>query len=645
MKHILLFTSLMMFSLSFGQTLIWNDDFEATLADWNLTISTGTNDANANIWTISDEEGGVAPPGCGVASNGNKTLHVTCQGALCIGTGAIYYAGDAGMFSQPGATNKRAALIAPIATTGQTQLELVFDWIGVGQAGQDFAELEYSIDGGITWNMIWSQTPGNICGGGQGEWKEETVTLPVATENQADLRFAFNWKNDNDGAGTDPSFAVNDLRLFTNAVASAPVADFTTANFTICESDCISFTDASTGTNISAWNWTFNGATTPNSTNQNPTNICYPTAGTYDVTLSITDDNGTDNITYQITVNDCSTPNADFTTPSFTICENDCIDFTDASTGTNVSAWSWAFTGADTPTSTSQNPTNICYSTAGNYNVTLTITDDNGTDDVTYQILVNSCSTPPTAAFSADTMLVCKNDCISFTDLSTGNPTSWSWTFDGAEPAFSNQQNPTNICFDSVGVFDITLTVTNDSGTDQIINSITVLDLPVIYGIGDTIIEMGGAAMLEAFPIDQGTVFWTPEDDLDCPTCLDVIATPLLSTTYYPSLIGMNGCIGRDTVIVLVKFKEVVEVPSAFSPNGDGINDFSRVLGVGITKIDFKIYNRYGQMVFSTTDLNEGWDGTMNGEVLNQGVFVYTLSFELIDGSIGEKSGNITLVK
>ncbi|HLW29402.1 MAG TPA: gliding motility-associated C-terminal domain-containing protein [Brumimicrobium sp.] len=337
--------------------------------------------------------------------------------------------------------------------------------------------------------------------------------------------------------------------------------------------------------------------------------------------------------------------NADFTTPNFTICENDCIDFTDASTGTNITSWAWTFDGADTPTSTDQNPSNICFPTAGVYDVTLTITDDIGSDDLTYQITVNNCSSGLTAAFSVDTLLVCAGDCVSFTDLSLGDPTSWSWKFDGAEPQTSNLQNPQNICFDSSGVFDVTLTVSNGIGSDEIISSITVLELPEINGIGDTTIELGGAASLEAVPIDAGSVFWEPSESIDCPTCLDVIATPLITTNYYANIIGNNGCMGRDNVLVIVDFREIVEVPSAFSPNGDGVNDLIKVLGVGITKIDFRIYNRYGQMVFSTTDLDEGWDGTMNGEVLNQGVFVYTLTFDLIDGTSGEKSGNITLVK
>jgi gliding motility-associated-like protein len=645
MKYLLTIPFFLTMSYSFSQVLIWNDDFNGTAIDWDITLQPSPNDANANIWKINDEEGGVAPPGCGVAGNGNNTLHVGCQGAACIGTGAVYFAGDAGMSTFPAVTDIRAAYTVAIPTLGETNLEFVFDWIGVGQAGQDFAEVEYSIDGGTSWNVIWTQTAGATCGTGQGEWAEETVALPVAAENQGDLRFAFHWVNDNDGAGTDPSFAVNNLRLF--AAGTPPTASFTATSFNICEGDCIDFTDNSIGTNISAWNWTFNGGTPSSSTGQNPTNVCFATAGTYDVTLTVTDDNGTDNITQQINVTACgSGPTANFTASSTNICEGDCIDLSDNSVGTNVSGWDWAFNGATPVSSTSQNPTNICYSAAGNYDITLTVTDDNGTDNITQSITVSNCSTnPPVADFSIDTNVICKGDCISFTDLSTDNPTSWNWTFEEGNPSTSAMQSPDQVCFDSVGTFDVTLTVTNANGSDQSTTSITVLDIPQVDGYGDTIIDIGGAAELTASFTDFGEFFWDPSDNLDCDTCLYVIATPYLTTTYYPTLIAPSGCIGRDTVLVIVNFEEIVEVPSAFSPNGDGLNDRLYVKGIGIVSIDFKIFNRYGQLVYTGTDIEEGWDGTLNGEPLNQGVFVYTLEFNLINGQSGERSGNVTLVK
>lgn len=561
MKYLLIIPSILIFSYSFGQVQIWSDDFDGTAGDWDLTLQPGTNGADANIWVISDEEGGVTPPDCGVAGNGNNTLHVGCQGAFCIGTGAVYNAGDGGAGTIFAETDIRAAYTTPISTVGETGLEFVFDWIGVGDANNDFVEIEYSIDGGATWDVLWTQSPGATCGGGQGEWAEETVPLPVAAEDEADLRFAFHWVNNNDGVGSDPSFAVNNLRLFAAGTPSGPTANFTASSTNICEDDCIDLSDNSTGSNISDWDWTFNGATPVSSTDQNPSNICYSTAGTYDITLTITDDNGTDDVTQSITVSSCA-------------------------------------------------------------------------------------SDPPVADFDVDTNIVCKGDCISFTDLSTGDPTSWEWTFEEGSPSSSTSQNPSQICYDSVGTFDVTLTVTNANGSDQSSTSITVLDVPEVDGFGDTIIDIGGAAVLGAtYGGFGGDFFWDPSENLDCDDCLEVVATPYLTTTYYPTLIGPNGCPGRDSVLVVVNFEEIVEVPSAFSPNGDGLNDELFVRGIGIVTIDFKIFNRYGQMVYSSTDLEEGWDGTLNGEELNQGVFVYTLEYDLINGQSGEKSGNVTLVK
>src|SRR5690554_6788081 len=181
MKYVLLFLFSTSYLFNFSQTQIWSDDFESTAANWDLTIQTGVNDANANIWNINDNEGGVIPPGCAVKSNGDKTLHVTCQGLPCgsLGTGAVYYPGDGGLGGMPGATNIRAALIVPINTTGEAQLELSFDWMGVGEANKDFAELEYSTDGGANWNVIWSQTPAQLCQGGEDMWASQTVNLPA----------------------------------------------------------------------------------------------------------------------------------------------------------------------------------------------------------------------------------------------------------------------------------------------------------------------------------------------------------------------------------------------------------------------------------------------------------------------------------
>lgn len=291
---------------------------------------------------------------------------------------------------------------------------------------------------------------------------------------------------------------------------------------------------------------------------------------------------------------------------------------------------------------------NICFTVPGTYTVTLSVTDDNGTDTFEEIITVNDCSgigTPPVADFSYDGD-VCEGECLDFTDLSTNNPSSWQWTFNGGIPETSNEQNPSNICFDNSGNFTVTLSVSNDDGTSTFSMPVNINPNPIVNASGDTLIDLGGSADLSLTTNTAGDIVWSPSDNVNCSDCPEVIATPYITTNYTVTVTDINGCSGSDIVIVMVDNDEdIIGVPSAFSPNNDGFNDLVRVLGVGIEEMHFKIYNRYGQLVFETTDQNEGWDGVFNGQKLNQGVFAYTLEYILVNGVEGKKEGSITLIK
>jgi gliding motility-associated-like protein len=89
----------------------------------------------------------------------------------------------------------------------------------------------------------------------------------------------------------------------------------------------------------------------------------------------------------------------------------------------------------------------------------------------------------------------------------------------------------------------------------------------------------------------------------------------------------------------------LVDVPSGFSPNGDGVNDMVYVKGYGIQKMTFRIYNRWGEKVFESTEQSKGWDGRYKGEIQEMEVYGYTLKVEFFDGTKDARSGNITLLK
>lgn len=88
-----------------------------------------------------------------------------------------------------------------------------------------------------------------------------------------------------------------------------------------------------------------------------------------------------------------------------------------------------------------------------------------------------------------------------------------------------------------------------------------------------------------------------------------------------------------------------VFVPNVFSPNGDGFNDLLRVRGKGIEDLQFIVFNRWGEKVFETTDINSGWDGTYKGEPMNLSVFVYVLKGKYKNGKLIDERGNVTLMR
>ncbi|MFM7596210.1 MAG: hypothetical protein ACKO4Y_08540, partial [Flavobacteriales bacterium] len=279
MNYYLLLSLLLTYVSIEAQNIIWQDGFE-NAANWQLNQPSGLNGLDANVWVLSDAEGGVAPGGCGTANNGDKTLHVSCQGAWCIGTGATYNAGDGGLGFIDAVTHKRALCVSNINTMNTQNLSLEFDYIGIGQPGFDFGTVLYSTNGGSTWNNLQTIYPAQTCASGQGLWSHVSLPLPAQCANINNLRIGFQWQNDNDGNGSDPSLAINNVKI-TDPSQPSVTASFELSSSTPCLGDCISITNTSVGANTYAWDFG-NGQA---SSLQQPGPSCYSFPGTYTVQL------------------------------------------------------------------------------------------------------------------------------------------------------------------------------------------------------------------------------------------------------------------------------------------------------------------------------------------------------------------------
>ncbi len=138
---------------------------------------------------------------------------------------------------------------------------------------------------------------------------------------------------------------------------------------------------------------------------------------------------------------------------------------------------------------------------------------------------------------------------------------------------------------------------------------------------------------------------WSPTTALGCDTCATVSASPLQTTTYCVMVNDTNSCADTACVTVTVNLACEVGLATAFSPNGDGVNETECILGNCAVSAHLVIFDRWGEKVFETFSQSQCWDGTYKGNVLNSSVFVYYLDATLVDGTKVKRKGNITLIK
>jgi len=166
----------------------------------------------------------------------------------------------------------------------------------------------------------------------------------------------------------------------------------------------------------------------------------------------------------------------------------------------------------------------------------------------------------------------------------------------------------------------------------------------------DTILSPGQDFLLpfNLFPNYRNT--WTPDSFLSCITCSNPIAQYILNPIKYRVVFQdiFKNCFLDSSIYNIRIFPDIlVNAPTAFTPNGDGINDIYYARGFGIKKLlSFKIFNRWGQLLFYSTSEYNGWDGNYKDVPQNSDVYYYTIEGEAyIKDKIVTKEGNFMLIR
>ncbi len=239
-----------------------------------------------------------------------------------------------------------------------------------------------------------------------------------------------------------------------------------------------------------------------------------------------------------------------------------------------------------------------------------------------------------------DDSLICAGDTIL---LFAGGGETYNW-YPNSYLSNPNISNPFAFPQNSI-IYNVAVT---DSNTCVNYDSVLVVvqDIPYIY-LNDTTIIVGEEIIINHSAEDGVSYNWSPPDGLSCTDCPNPTINTLDPITYTVVMIDSLGCyIVEQDIDIEIRNEFTVDVPTAFTPNGDFVNDIVYVRGWGIKElIEFSIYNRWGQLMFKSNDMNYGWDGKFKGKPQNMDTYVFYVKVKFYNDQIVDKKGTFNLFR
>jgi len=468
---------------------------------------------------------------------------------------------------------------------------------------------DYTITGPAVANIASATTDPNCAATGYTNW----VMLQLAQPLSVPGNYIVHNKMGTDGDGIIDTCisAQNTAEIIAFTPVIKPSAAFSNQVKFGCTMDTVTLSHPG-GNGANLWLWTFADGST--ATGQTVTKTFPVSTITTAVQLKVDNSFCNDMVTQNITLDNAFKAAFAFD-PNDTACIKSPVAFINNSIGKNLQ-YLWQL--GDNTQFAGQTPPPHVYITSNAYNVKLIVTDPYGCTDIASSIL--QITAMPTIDFTGLAAQYCTDKTISLAKVISNNIFTYTWD-NGDGSTFTNQPR-VQFSYPKQGAYTITLTGTDKyCGAAQVSKPINVFTVPKFTLGNDTVLCPAISLPIGVLPTAGYTYLWntgaiTPQIMTD------------IFTAKYSLFIDNNGCNATDDISVKVLPACLIKVPNAFTPNSDGVNDILRAANADLAKaFTFKIYNRLGELMFSTTNPLDGWNGYYKGVRAEAATYIWQLTY------------------
>lgn len=494
------------------------------------------------------------------------------------------------------------------AITGETNSSLVVSQsgnytvlVGSGSCSGVSNALQVTVTPGAT-ATINAQSSTTICTGqtvvlesvstaNAYQWLLNGVAIPGATNQQYTVNSAGDYTLQ--VSSINGCTAVSPITTVTLLTATTPTITSANGQFSFCQGQLLTL-DAAAG--FINYQWYLNNNAIAGATNAS---LTVTQTGSY--TVSAGSANGCNTSSSPTVINLLPLPTAQVSPAGPILICNAVPALLQVASG--ASSYQWYNAGVSIAGATANS-----YSAAQSGDYTVEITNATGCSALSNTVVV-SFNTGITVSIYSNNLLPCEGDVVYLSTTQNYNQIDWTTGESGIQIGVTTE-----------GKYGVT--VVNSGGctaSDEV--NIVFLPKPIVEAGPDVTSDCVNGILLNGF--GDGNPLWEPALGLSNDNTFDVNAAPEITTTYY--LTVDNGtCKATDSLVVTADCSSIY-VPNAFTPNSDGVNDVFKAVGMDIKEFKLVIYNRWGEKIFQTQDINIGWDGTYGGTQSPLGMYVWEL--------------------